>query len=79
MWWHIERGGCTVCAVLVVAVRPCGVCPHKWNTYGNLPQWSVGEGKGGIGEHQIIFGKKIHKKSIAFFTLLSYNHPNHIL
>ena len=22
---------------------------HKWNTYGNLPQWSVGEGKGDRG------------------------------
>ena len=33
-----------VCAVAVA------VCPHKWNTYGNLPQWSVGEGKGESGK-----------------------------
>ena len=50
----------------------CMYCagPHKWNTYGNLPQWSVGEGKGGIGEHQIIFVEKKSQEINCIFHIV---------
>ena len=43
-WFGILKRG------VVAQFAQCGRCPHKWNTYGNLPHWSEGEGKG---EHQI--------------------------
>ena len=89
--WVLRKGvlqfaqcaGCPQCAVCSVPVVQCAVCsaqcagcpPHKWNTYGNLPQWSEGEGKG---EHQISVVKWFSSSQdivIGATNLVKSNYP----